>query len=52
MLKNKSVNLTHKLLEELLGGGGLESSPQRGEEAIVHERIASVTSAGEGGNSS
>ena len=22
MLKNKSVNLTHKLLEELLGGGG------------------------------
>ena len=30
------------------GGNRLESSPQRGEEAIVHERIASVTSAGEG----
>ena len=29
-------------------GGGLESSLQRGEEAIVHERLASVTSAGEG----
>ena len=30
------------------GGKRLESSPQRGEEAIVSERLASVTSAGEG----
>ena len=30
------------------GGKRLESSPQRGEEAIVNERLASVTSAGEG----
>ena len=29
-------------------GGGLESSPQRGEEAIVSERLAGITSAGEG----
>ena len=36
--------------QRAFGGGGkcLESSPQRGEEAIVHERLASVTSAGEG----
>ena len=32
------------------GGKRLESSPQRGEEAIVNERLASVTSAGEGEN--
>ena len=30
------------------GGKRLESSPQRGEEAIVSERLASITSAGEG----
>ncbi len=30
------------------GGNSIESSLQRGEEAIVHERLASVTSAGEG----
>ena len=30
------------------GGNRLESSPQRGEEAIASERLASVTSAGEG----
>ena len=32
------------------GGKRLESSPQRGEEAIVNERLASVTSAGAGEN--
>ena len=32
------------------GGNRLESSPQRGEEAIVNERLASVTSAGAGEN--
>ena len=39
-----------KNLRRAFGGGGnrLESSLQRGEEAIVHERLASVTSAGEG----
>ena len=49
-MKRKSVYILNNLNEEHLGGGGtrLVFSPQRGEEAIVHERIASVTSAGEG----
>ena len=49
LLKNES-NLIDEWSGTLLGGGGkrLESSPQRGEEAIISERLASVTSAGEG----
>ena len=50
MLKTSLLILHINYWKSFSGGGGtrLVSSPQRGEEAIVHERIASVTSAGEG----
>ena len=46
----KRGNTNAKGIKKSFRGGGnrLESSPQRGEEAIVHERLARVTSAGEG----